>query len=59
LRTRTLLAEALERRVVLAPPAARGRDAVDLARTFGGSGSRQMGQFWTNRLWRQNDGTAR
>jgi hypothetical protein len=38
------------------------RDAVPLpaARRAGrrvGSGSRQMGQFWMNRLWRQNVGT--
>ena len=32
-------------------------DELD-ARRRGGSGSRQIGQFWTKRLWRQNVGTG-
>ena len=37
----------------------RGRAVLDEvpARRRGGSGSRQIGQFWMKRLWRQNVGT--
>jgi hypothetical protein len=40
--------------------APRGRAAPDelVVRRRGGSGSRQIGQFWTKRLWRQNVGTG-